>query len=139
VWACLGLLHHGTEEPWAQSTRRRLLVELAVDGADRITEAALFALVTYAWVDPSARADVAALVARRLAEIAGDERQHPAAIAWSVAQLALATPGLSPAARRLADTVIRAEEDYAVPLIPRQRGRATARRLLRWFSGPNPR
>jgi tetratricopeptide (TPR) repeat protein len=139
VWACLGLLHHGTEEPWADSDRRRLLVDLALGGADRITEAALFALVTYAWVDPSARADVAVLMARRLAEIAGDQREHPAAIAWSVAHLALATPALSPAARRLAETVIRAEEDYSVPLLPRPRRHGTARRLLRWLSGLNPR
>ena len=127
VWACLGLLHHDTEEPWLGSTRRRLLVELADGGTDRITEAALFALVTYAWVDPSARADVAAVVARRLTQVTGGD---PLGIAWSVAQLALATPDADPATRRLAGAVVRAEENYASPLVPRQR-RRRGQRLLR--------
>jgi hypothetical protein len=128
VWACLGLLHHRTDEPWAESTRRRHLVDLATGGTDRITESALFALVTYAWVDPSARADVAGLVTRRLGEVAA--ARHP--IAWSVARLALATPDLSPAARLHASAVVKAEEDYAAPLIPSQRRRG---RLRRWLSG----
>ncbi len=134
AWACVGLLHHGTEEPWPESSRRRVLVELAVAGADRITEAALFALVTYAWVDPAARPDVAAFMARRLADIVESDRAGTAAITWSVAQLALATPDLDPDARRLAADVIRAEEDYAVPLIARPRSGA-GRRLLNWLTG----
>jgi tetratricopeptide (TPR) repeat protein len=131
VWACLGLLHHGADEPWAESTRRRRLVELAVGGADRITEAALFALVTYAWTDPDARPDVAALIGRRLTDITGSPRRQSAAIAWSVAQLALATPDLDPAARRMATELARAEEDYAAPLLPAPRGR----RFMKWLSG----
>jgi tetratricopeptide (TPR) repeat protein len=127
VWACLGLLHHDTDEPWVVSDRRRRLVELAVQGTDRITEAALFALVTYAWVDPEARADVAALVARRLTDVAAVGRRPAAPIAWSVAQLALATPDLDEATRDFATAVIAAEEDYA-PLA--RRGR-----LMRWLKG----
>ena len=123
VWACLGLLHHDTEEPWLGSTRRRLLVELADGGTDRITEAALFALVTYAWVDPAARADVAAVAARRLAQVAAGD---PLGIAWSIAQLAQATPDVDAATRGLAGSLIRAEENLAVP---RQRRRG--HRLLR--------
>jgi tetratricopeptide (TPR) repeat protein len=130
VWACLGLLHHDTEEPWLGSTRRRLLVELAEGGTDRVTEAALFALVTYAWVDPVARADVAAVVAGRLAQVAAADPHAGTGISWSVAQLALATPGMDPATRRLAGAVVRAEENYTVPLIPRQR-RRPGQRLLR--------
>ncbi len=60
VWACLGLLHHRTDEPWPISTRRQVLVDLLWGVEDWITEAALFALVTAAWVDPSVRSDVAA-------------------------------------------------------------------------------
>jgi tetratricopeptide (TPR) repeat protein len=131
VWACLGLLHHGTDEPWPDSTRRRLLVDLTSGGADRITEAALFALVTYAWIDPEARLDVAALIGRRLTEVAGSPRRQSAAIAWSVAQLALATPDLDPAARKLATDLARAEEEYATPLIARQ----LRRRFLKWLPG----
>jgi tetratricopeptide (TPR) repeat protein len=130
VWACLGLLHHDTEEPWLGSHRRGLLVELAEGGTDSISEAALFALVTYAWVDPSARPDVATVVARRLAQVAAGDLDSPSGIAWSVAQLALATPDLEAPAGRLARAVVRAEEDYSASLAPRQRP-GLGRRLLR--------
>jgi tetratricopeptide (TPR) repeat protein len=121
IWACLGLLHHGTEEPWLDSARRRLLLDLLDGGLDRVTEAALFALIVSAWIDPSARADVAAVVGGRLAEVAA----RPAA--RSVAELALATPDLDPASRQLAAGMAR------VPAIPRPRGRN--RLLLRWRRG----
>ena len=130
VWACLGLLHHGTDEPWPISDRRRRLVELAAQGTDRITEAALFALVTYAWVDPAARADVAALVAGRLTEVAAIGRRPAAPIAWSVAQLALATPDLDGTARDLAASVVAAEEAGAA-----RSTRPRRVRLVRWLKG----
>ena len=133
VWACLGLLHHGTDEPWMGSSRRRTLVELAVAGEDQITEAALFALVTYAWIDPGARSDVAALVTGRLMGVAGPSRIHRPAIAWSVAQLALATPGLRSETRELATSII---QEHGPPRIPRQRRRRMRRRLLRWLTNP---
>jgi tetratricopeptide (TPR) repeat protein len=128
VWACLGLLHQRTDEAWATSTRRRLLVELATGGTDQIAEAALFALVTAAWIEPSARADVAEVVTARLTAIA--TARHP--LAWSVAQLALATPDLPPAARLRAVEVVRAEEEHLASAVPRQRRRG---RLRRWLSG----
>ncbi|MEU4559693.1 tetratricopeptide repeat protein [Actinoplanes sp. NPDC023936] len=109
VWACLGLLHHGSEEPWLDSSRRRLLLGLLDGDLDRVTQAALFALITYAWVDPDARPDVAAVVAGRLSEMASG----PAARA--VAELALAAPGLDRPTRELAAATIR------VPQVPRQR------------------
>jgi tetratricopeptide (TPR) repeat protein len=121
LWACLGLLHHGTEEPWLDSARRRLLLGLLDGGADRVTEAALFALVVSAWVGPEARADVAAVVTERLTT-AGTR-----AGARSVAELALATPALDPAVRQLATAMTR------MPSVPRQRGRN--RLLLRWRRG----
>ena len=121
IWACLGLLHHGTEEPWLESARRHQLLGLLDGGLDRVTEAALFALIVAAWIDPSARADVAAVVTGRLAEAAG----RPGA--RSVAEMALATPGLDPAARQLAAGLAR------VTPAPRQRGRN--RLLLRWRRG----
>ncbi|WP_430640894.1 tetratricopeptide repeat protein [Couchioplanes caeruleus] len=129
VWACLGLLHHRTDESWAGSARRRLLTGLATGGLDRITEAALFALVTYAWVDPAARRDVAELVSRRLDEAAGT------AVAWSVAHLALSTPELAPEVRDRAAAIVRAEETYDVPLVPHQRERRRGGRLRRWLPG----
>ncbi|GIE83842.1 tetratricopeptide repeat protein [Actinoplanes regularis] len=118
IWACLGLLHHGSEEPWLDSDRRRLLLELLDGDVDRVTQAALFALITYAWVDPTARPDVATLVAGRFAEAAGGPR------ARAVAELALATPELDRSTRELAAAAVR------VPAVPRQRGRSY---LLRWL------
>ncbi|MFF5175470.1 tetratricopeptide repeat protein [Micromonospora sp. NPDC000089] len=108
VWACLGLLHHRTDETWAGSTRRRVLLELVWGVEDWITEAALFALVTAAWVDPAVRPDVAGVVAERLSDVAAVARVRPVPIAVSVAHLALATPALDPAATTLAGELINA-------------------------------
>ncbi|MDM4720605.1 tetratricopeptide repeat protein [Micromonospora sp. WMMA1363] len=105
VWACLGLLHHRTDEPWPDSTRRQVLLDLVWGVEDWITEAALFALVTAAWVDPSVRPDVAAVVAERLADAAHTARDRTVPIAASLGHLALATPDLDPAARALARTL----------------------------------
>ncbi|KKK07153.1 tetratricopeptide repeat protein [Micromonospora sp. HK10] len=106
VWACLGLLHHRTDEPWAGSTRRRVLLELVWGVEDWITEAALFALVTAAWVDPGVRPDVARVVAERLADAAAVARERRVPIAVSLAHLALATPDLDPATRDLAGELV---------------------------------
>jgi tetratricopeptide (TPR) repeat protein len=125
IWACLGLLHHGAEEPWLDSTRRRLLLDLLAGGLDRVTEAALFALIVTAWIDPAARADVAGVVASRLAEVAS----RPGA--RSVAELALATPGLDQETRAAATAMTK----LPVPAIPRQRQRTRTRLLLRWRRG----
>ncbi|MEV0153125.1 tetratricopeptide repeat protein [Micromonospora sp. NPDC050686] len=106
VWACLGLLHHRTDEPWADSTRRRVLLELVWGVEDWTTEAALFALVTAAWVDPAVRPDVAAVVAERLADVAAVSRERPVPISVSLAHLALAAPTLDPATAALARRLI---------------------------------
>jgi tetratricopeptide (TPR) repeat protein len=111
VWACLGMLHHGTDEPWATSNRRRVLVELAWGVEDWTTEAALFALVVAAWVDPVARADVASVVADRLADADGVRSQRAVTIDWSLAHLALATPDVEPAARATARRILAASDD----------------------------
>ena len=109
VWACLGLLHHRTDEPWAESTRRRVLRDLAGGEPGAVAEAALFALITAAWVDPAVRADVAGLVAGRLAEVAaGRVRRTPAAVA--LAHLARATPALDAPARATADALVAAAD-----------------------------
>ena len=97
VWACLGLLHHRTDEPWESSTRRRVLLDLVWGVEDWITEAALFALVTAAWVDPAVRDDVAEVVAERFRDALAVARQRPSSITWSLARLALITPGIDPA------------------------------------------
>ncbi|WP_347405078.1 tetratricopeptide repeat protein [Micromonospora sp. WMMD1082] len=125
VWACLGLLHHRTDEPWAASTRRRVLVELA-RGTEAVTEAALFALVTAAWVDPSVRTDVAGLVAERLTAVAEASREAPVPVAPSLGHLALVTPDLDP------DSIALARSLAGVPAARRHGSlRALLRRLLR--------
>ncbi|MGC5049840.1 tetratricopeptide repeat protein [Micromonospora sp. DT48] len=132
VWTCLGLLHHRTDEPWAESTRRRVLVELAQQ-PEAVAEAALFALVTAAWVDPSVRSDVAALVTGRLVAVTDATRQPTPPNATSVAHLALATPGLDPEAVALA-------RKLAGVTASQRRGalRALLRRLLPpWRSRPH--
>ncbi|GLY98961.1 tetratricopeptide repeat protein [Actinoplanes sp. NBRC 103695] len=137
VWACLGLLHHDTDEPWMVSTRRRRLVELAVGGTDAVTEAAMFALIAYAWVDPAARTDVAGLITGRLMNLAGPARRNRPPIAWSIAQLALATPDLREETREIAEAVAQTEEARSRPRIPRQRTRKpkrVRRQLLRWLT-----
>jgi tetratricopeptide (TPR) repeat protein len=127
VWACLGLLHHRTDEPWAGSTRRRVLVDLVWGIEDWITEAALFALVTAAWVDPSVRAEVAEIVADRLADGIAVARQRPVSIARSLAYLALATPALDPATATAARQIL-ATDARAVP------GAGLFARLRRWLT-----
>ncbi|MEV4772226.1 tetratricopeptide repeat protein [Micromonospora humida] len=138
VWACLGLLHHRTDEPWATSTRRRVLVELIWGVEDWITEAALFALVTAAWIDPTVRPDVAGLVAERLADVAAVAQGRPVPIAISLAHLALATPAVDP------DTTALAHRLLATPAGTRRSGplarawrRLTA--LVRRRPGSRPR
>jgi len=111
TWACLGLLHHGTDEPWGPSTRRRTLVDLVFGDEDWIAEAAMFSMITAAWLDPTARSDVAALVRERLADVAQVAAHRPVTIAWSMARLALMTPDLAPDATRLAREIVAVEEE----------------------------
>lgn len=106
TWACLGILHHGADEPWRSSRRRRLLVDLAFGIEDWVTEAAVYALVTAAWMDPGARADVAGLVRERLADALEVGRRRPVSIMWSLARLALVTPELDADTRRAARLLV---------------------------------
>lgn len=111
VYACLGLLHHRTDEPWPTSTRRAVLVDLAFGVEDWVTEAAVYALVVAAWVDPAVRADVAELVAARLVDAAEAAQHRPMLLAGSLATLTKATPGMAEEFRELADTVIAWDAD----------------------------
>ena len=103
---CLGLLHHRREEPWPVSTRRRVLVDIANGVEDWTTDAALFALVTAAWMDPLARGDVAAVVSLRYAGVRKAMRRRPVSIAISVASLVLMTPGIDEDVRQDARRVL---------------------------------
>ena len=102
AWCCLGLLHHRREQPWSTSTRRQMLVELAYGVEDWITEAALYALVAAAWVDPACRSDVAGLVGTRFLMMREAAETRPLTIGVSVAQLAFMTPEMPREIRRRA-------------------------------------
>ncbi|MEU6075539.1 tetratricopeptide repeat protein [Micromonospora sp. NPDC047074] len=123
VWTCLGLLHHRTDEPWPESTRRQVLLDLVWGVEDWVTEAALFALVTAAWVEPEVRPDVARVVTERLADAATVARSRAVPIARSLAHLALASPALD------AETAALATSLTATRRAPRPR--AGLRRLWR--------
>ncbi|MDG4762211.1 tetratricopeptide repeat protein [Micromonospora sp. WMMD710] len=119
VWACLGLLHHRTDEPWDGSTRRRVLLDLVWGVEDWVTEAALFALVTAAWVDPEVRPDVARVVAERLADVAAVARARPVPIAASLAHVALAAPVLDATTAALATELLADRQSHHT--LPRPR------------------
>ncbi|MFF5289356.1 hypothetical protein [Paractinoplanes globisporus] len=114
-WTCLGILRHREDEPWATSTRRRVLIDLAFGVEDWVADSALLALVTAAHDDPARRAEVRELARARLDEAAVTAASRPVTIAESLAQLMLITPGctaddrararsmLAPASSRLAD------------------------------------
>jgi len=93
------------------SARRRTLVSIAFGIEDWAAEAAVGALVTAAWVDPLVRADVAGLVAERLRDAVQVNRRREVAIRWSLARLALVTPGIATDAERLARSILDEELD----------------------------
>jgi tetratricopeptide (TPR) repeat protein len=106
AWACLGLLHHKTSEPWPDSTRRRVLVDLVRGVEDWAADAALNALVTAAWTDPSIRSEIANIVGVRFVDAMQAFQQREVTIAISLAHLVLITPGMPSEAASLARTVI---------------------------------
>ncbi|MEV4623243.1 hypothetical protein AB0J74_31610 [Asanoa sp. NPDC049573] len=112
AWCCLGLLHHQREQPWSTSTRRQMLVELAYGVEDWTTEAALYALVAAAWVDPACRSDVAALVGERFLMMRAAAETRPVTIGVSVAQLAFMTPQMPREIRRRAWEVTAAHQKW---------------------------
>lgn len=118
VWACLGILHHGTDEQWQLSQRRQVLAGLAFGVEDWVSEAAIFALVTAAWLDPQVRPDVAGLVRDRLLDAIEVSRRRPVSIVWSLARLALLTPGLDAATRRTATLVLHEPAGDEPPTAP---------------------
>jgi hypothetical protein len=113
-WVCLGMLRHDEDEPWAGSTRRRVLVDLAFGAEDWVSDAALFALVTAAYHDPARRREVHDLVRARLEAAIASHRL--VTIEVSLARLMLITPGCTADDRTLASAAIaRATSDDDVP------------------------
>jgi hypothetical protein len=108
-WVCLGILHHEKHQPWAMSTRRQVLVDLAFGVEDWVSDAALFALVAQAYRDPSVRDEVRVLVRDRL--VAATEAPRPVMIWSSLAHLMLITPGAGEGEKSLAHAVLKQDED----------------------------
>jgi len=129
TWACLGIAHHATDQPWADSVRRQVLADLAYGPEDWITESALFALAVTGWVDPSARADVAELMGWRLLAAVEAQRQRPVTILGSLASVTLATPGLNPEVAGLARDILTADDaPEQAPAEPPKKRRGLFRR-----------
>lgn len=103
-WACLGMLHHQPEEPWATSTRRAVLTDLALGVEDWIADSALFALVTAAYRDAAIRDEVRDLVRTRLDAAVAARRL--VTIEASLAELMLITPGCRPRDRTVAKAAL---------------------------------
>ncbi|GAA1532841.1 hypothetical protein GCM10009678_14010 [Actinomadura kijaniata] len=106
AWACLGIAHHRADQPWAESERRSVLVDLAYGPEDWVTEAALLALVAVAWTHPEARADVAGLVAWRFLAALRASRTRAVTILDSLAFLVRATPEIDDDVRGVADEIV---------------------------------
>ncbi|MER7581683.1 hypothetical protein [Kitasatospora sp. NPDC097691] len=114
-FACLGIAHHRTDQPWPESDRRRVLLDLLLGPEDWVAEAAGFALVAIGWTHPEARADIAAQLRRRLHYCVDARRVRVVTILRSVCRLVLAAPWVSPADRDLARAAIRAEDAADAP------------------------
>lgn len=102
AFACLGIAHHRTDQPWEGSERRRVLRDLLLGPEDWVVEAAGFALVAIGWTHPAARADVAALLRQRLHYSAEASRSRVVTILRSYCALVLAAPWAEQSDRELA-------------------------------------
>jgi hypothetical protein len=110
TWACLGITHHATDEPWLSSRRREILADLLDGVEDWVTEAATFALVTTAWIDPDARADVQRLVVGRMLDLAKASQERNVSILPSMCLLVLMIPEVQEEFATLARDLIRAAD-----------------------------
>lgn len=114
TFACLGLAHHRTDQPWNGSDRRRILLDLLDGPEDWVCEAAGFALLAAAWMEPELRVEVGERLAARLAFAARAWRTREVTVLASMCRLALLCPWLEESWYRLAREVLsavrRAEE-----------------------------
>lgn len=94
VLACLGIAQHGTDQSWRGSPRARALLELLNGPEDWVTEAAGFALVASAWMDPQLRRDVGSALAVRWFKAVDAGRTRAVSIVSSLTELVLASPWL---------------------------------------------
>jgi hypothetical protein len=114
VYACLGLLHseelRAGAEPGDTSRSRALLTAIAFGVEDWTTEAALFALVVAAWLDPACREEVREVVGRRFVAAVRQSEGRVVTIRESLAELALITPGMVAEVSALARDLLTRQE-----------------------------
>ncbi len=114
VFACLGIAHHRTDQPWPGSDRRRALLDLFFGSEDWVVEAAGFALVAVTWTHPDTRHDIGQQLRVRLLAVASAYRQRDVTILDSVCTLVLASPWLDEQSLTLArDLIDRRRDDMA--------------------------
>lgn len=102
VWVCIGILHHQADEPWAQSTRRTLLLRLLFGPEDWTVEAAAFALCVSAWRFPDQRAEVAEAIGQRYLHAAKALGRRPTQLHGPLARILLICPDANPKTARQA-------------------------------------
>ncbi|MBV6698641.1 hypothetical protein KV557_16165 [Kitasatospora aureofaciens] len=110
TFACLGIAHHRTDQPWPDSDRRRVLLDLLLGPEDWVVEAAGFALVAIGWTHPETRADIAAQLQLRLQYCDEARRTRLVTMLRSVGALMLAAPWLPPADLDLARQLVQADK-----------------------------
>jgi hypothetical protein len=93
-FACLGIAHHRADEPWQGSRRRAVLLDLLSGPEDWVSEAAAFAVVATAWVDPAVREDAGLRVAARMLDAATAYRTREVTVLGSLCRLVLLCPWL---------------------------------------------
>lgn len=107
-FACLGLAHHRTDQPWPDSDRRRILLDLLDGPEDWVCEAAAFALVATAWMQPEIRAEAGERVAARLVMAAQAWQTREVTVLASLCRLVLLCPWLEESWSRLAREMLAA-------------------------------
>ncbi|WP_432824260.1 tetratricopeptide repeat protein [Dactylosporangium sp. CA-092794] len=110
AYACLGLLHceqlRAGAEPGDTARARAVLTGIVFGVEDWSTEAAAFALVVAAWVDPAGRGAVRDAIAERFLDAARQSRDRAVTIRNSLAALVLTTPEMVPEVTALARRVL---------------------------------
>ncbi|MFG2873676.1 tetratricopeptide repeat protein [Streptomyces sp. NPDC048337] len=112
TFACLGLAHHRADEPWQESRRRALLLDLLFGPEDWTNEAAGFALLTTAWADPASREDIGARLVDRMMAVGKAWQERDATILASLCHLVLACPWLHEKFLDLAGTMLKAATEF---------------------------
>ncbi|MFF4099221.1 tetratricopeptide repeat protein [Streptomyces sp. NPDC001903] len=112
TFACLGLAHHRADEPWEESRRRALLLDLLFGPEDWTNEAAGFALLATAWADPAAREDIGIRLVERMMAVGKAWRERDATSLASLCRLVLACPWLEETFLEVAQTMLSAAVEF---------------------------